>query len=244
MDAALKSRSIDGSVRAFCWSGANSVRERDRAAKELYNELEQSLKVPDVKPILIAHSHGGNVVLCALKHLKSGTERLRFIALATPFMRVCLTKKRLHRVVGVIGFLIVMVPPFAVITGLVLLIGWYLGLSINSTLLICTVLLGTVYLVGLIYSDKRSLNWDDLRNIEEAASYRPQDLRGVEILAVRGFDDEASLALAAGAIGALAGKFFLNHILKILFFGAVFAMFTIFLLAKFGWSPSTQKYLV
>lgn len=90
LDEELKKVSLCGPVCAFLWTGANSATARDSAARGLSQELEKCLSMPDVKPIVIAHSHGGNVVLCALKYLKSGTQRLRFIGLSTPFLQVYL----------------------------------------------------------------------------------------------------------------------------------------------------------
>jgi hypothetical protein len=106
LDEALKKASMEGTVRAFLWSGANSVTARDRAAASLSQELEKSLRAPDTRPIVIAHSHGGNVVLCALKYLKSGTERLRFISLATPFLNVYINDHAINPMVDMIQRLV------------------------------------------------------------------------------------------------------------------------------------------
>jgi hypothetical protein len=104
---------LDGAVRAFLWSGANSVRARARAAIQLADELEMVLKTPNTSPIIVAHS-GGNVVLCALKHLKCGKNRIRFIALATPFIRVYLNTSPLHLSAYLIeAFVFGMALPFA-----------------------------------------------------------------------------------------------------------------------------------
>jgi triacylglycerol esterase/lipase EstA (alpha/beta hydrolase family) len=86
LDNELKDHSLDGTVRAFLWSGANSVTARASAAIKLSEELEMVLREPNTRPVVIAHSHGGNVVLCALKHLTLEKKRIRFIALATPFI--------------------------------------------------------------------------------------------------------------------------------------------------------------
>src|SRR5215813_14771660 len=44
LDAALKSASLDWPIRAFLWSGANSVHARDRAAMDLSKQLREDLK--------------------------------------------------------------------------------------------------------------------------------------------------------------------------------------------------------
>jgi hypothetical protein len=71
LDGALKNASLDWSVRSFLWSGANSVRARNSAAKELSECLRKDLKDPDTTAVIIAHSHGGNLALRALQYLDS-----------------------------------------------------------------------------------------------------------------------------------------------------------------------------
>src|SRR5215813_1201657 len=89
LDAALKSASLDWPIRAFLWSGANSVQVRDSAAQELSGQLRKDLQEdPDARAVIIAHSHGGNVALRALQHLDSMAGRIRVVTLATPFLRV------------------------------------------------------------------------------------------------------------------------------------------------------------
>src|SRR5262249_19591922 len=46
---------------------------------------------PAVTPVLIAHSHGGNVVLRAMNYLRASEvdiSRVKIVTLATPFLRV------------------------------------------------------------------------------------------------------------------------------------------------------------
>ena len=88
LDAALKSSSLDWPIRAFLWTGTNSVNARDSAARDLSNQLREDMKDPDATAVIIAHSHGGNVALRALQHLESMTDRIRVVTLATPFLRV------------------------------------------------------------------------------------------------------------------------------------------------------------
>ena len=84
----MLSASLDWPVRAFLWSGANSVHARDCAARELSDQLRKDLQDPDAKAVIIAHSHGGNVALRALQHLDFMADRIRVVTLATPFLRV------------------------------------------------------------------------------------------------------------------------------------------------------------
>src|SRR4029077_18802808 len=69
LDVALKRASLDWQIRAFLWSGANSVHARDDAARELAGQLRKDLDDPNGTAFIIAHSHGGNVALRALQHL-------------------------------------------------------------------------------------------------------------------------------------------------------------------------------
>ena len=58
----------------FRWSGKNSERERDKAARALAERLKRAGKRKEgqrSKIVLIAHSHGGNVVIDALTCLKA-----------------------------------------------------------------------------------------------------------------------------------------------------------------------------
>src|SRR5438270_4468723 len=75
-------------IRPLLWSGSNSVFARDAAESRLADELEKDLESPDARPVVIAHSHGGNVALRALQHLRSDPSRIRVVTLATPFLRV------------------------------------------------------------------------------------------------------------------------------------------------------------
>src|SRR5262249_39298515 len=105
LDAVLKSASLDSPIRAFLWSGANSVHDRDCAARELSQQLRKDLQDhPDVTAVIIAHSHGGNVALRALQHLASMTDRIRVITLATPFLRVF--ARRSSQVPGLVKYVL------------------------------------------------------------------------------------------------------------------------------------------
>ena len=88
LELELKDASLDCEIRPFCWSGANSIFARDEAAQKLARVLKDDLKSSNAAPIVIAHSHGGNVALRAMTHLGADTSRVRIVTLATPFLRV------------------------------------------------------------------------------------------------------------------------------------------------------------
>lgn len=73
----------------FIWSGENSVKGRRRATDELVKKIEEMEQKTAEKQILIAHSHGGNVVLNAL-HGEVNNKKIKdmvsgVVCLNTPF---------------------------------------------------------------------------------------------------------------------------------------------------------------
>src|SRR5215469_15328029 len=57
-------RSLNGEVTEFGWSGANRHEDRIAAARQLARRIvEISTADPTARIHLVAHSHGGNVVL-------------------------------------------------------------------------------------------------------------------------------------------------------------------------------------
>jgi hypothetical protein len=78
-------------VVPFRWSGRNSVKARSRAVSELRVHIEDiRLRYPDARHALIAHSHGGNVVLSALADPQLARETLGVATLGTPFLSATL----------------------------------------------------------------------------------------------------------------------------------------------------------
>jgi hypothetical protein len=69
----------------FNWSGRNTNRARLKAGKELSALLRSLLKENPGRPVsVVAHSHGGNVALYAVKEIDS--PNLAVITIATPFI--------------------------------------------------------------------------------------------------------------------------------------------------------------
>jgi hypothetical protein len=81
-------------------------------------------------------------------------------------------------------------------------------------------LIMTIYALGIgIFLMRHSgVNWTRLQKIQEEASYRPKDLQELKMIVIRGVDDEASLALAIGSIGARIGRLFLSQVMKVVYF--------------------------
>lgn len=74
-------------IEPFRWSGRNSVNARARAADEFRAHLAGTREAfPEAEHLVIAHSHGGNVVLMALDTEARAEQVLGVVTLATPFL--------------------------------------------------------------------------------------------------------------------------------------------------------------
>jgi hypothetical protein len=72
----------------FRWSGLNSPRLRSRASKKLGEQLYETFAhYPESRQFIVAHSHGGNVVLKAFDNDPKLSSRIAGVAcLSTPFI--------------------------------------------------------------------------------------------------------------------------------------------------------------
>lgn len=83
------------SFRRFCWSGDNTVWARLEASRELTAHLERvAAERPGARQILVAHSHGGNVALYALREV-SDAQIAGVACIATPFLHAGLRDQSL-----------------------------------------------------------------------------------------------------------------------------------------------------
>jgi Lipase (class 3) len=77
-------------VVPFEWSHSNCYRARMRAARRLAEQLQDQIREnPDARQWVVAHSHGGNIAVHAIRHLRnSGADaaRVSTVTLATPFI--------------------------------------------------------------------------------------------------------------------------------------------------------------
>ena len=94
LKTALAGKDIEPEYRVHDWSGINSHKERNEAAKKLSDSVcDSTLELEsDAPPFFIGHSHGGSVAFLAAAKVK---EKLGFaprvITLGTPFL---LSKRR------------------------------------------------------------------------------------------------------------------------------------------------------
>ena len=201
-------------VEVFRWSGSNSIKERDVAAQQLARTLEdQHSRDADCRQLVVAHSHGGNVALRAIRHLKSPTRNLRISSMACPFVEVF--------------------PPgvetVPMDKWLFLVFSWsglhyfcrfiapgYFGAELADALTWALLILSIV----VVY-----VEWTSLRRRRTAArkntfpdrmarltSHGAFERSRIPLLVLRGVDDEASLFLAAGSLSAFLSRFIANAI--------------------------------
>jgi hypothetical protein len=73
----------------FCWTGKNRYSAREGAAIRLGRRLERLRRAnPRARISVVAHSHGGNVVVPVLAHSRPGDLVDRVVFMATPFLTV------------------------------------------------------------------------------------------------------------------------------------------------------------
>ena len=149
LEQALQSRGVKGPLwkpalefgfgySKFQWSGENSHSERVKAARKLADSVEAlaskfkaSATVP-LDVVLVAHSHGGNVALEALRNWPTNARLCSLVLLGTPFI-VSVPSARIVRlyvasvVIGLIGTLLLWVT-----TGSMLLAGMLIFAGIES----------------------------------------------------------------------------------------------------------------
>jgi hypothetical protein len=82
---------IPHKITPLLWSGANSIFVRDKTAHVLAEYLSaEHIEHPQAAQLVIAHSHGGNIALRALYHLRklNGSQFVNpfVVTLATPFI--------------------------------------------------------------------------------------------------------------------------------------------------------------
>lgn len=127
----LQSRSITSVLEPFLWSGDNSLSARDTASDHLAHFLiEQANKYPEYAQVVIAHSHGGNIALRALKRLTDRGDQITLVSLATPFLSVIEAPLALKRFSEIRSFSRRIAYPTVLI--LLLYVLWWLGITLPN----------------------------------------------------------------------------------------------------------------
>jgi hypothetical protein len=205
----LCTKGIETDMMAFHWSGANSVQERDASAHQLAASLDANA-LPRLSQVIIGHSHGGTIALTAAEHYRKKPGEVLVVTLATPFIDMFprIDRKdpdhdkqvtRYHNLqlgkTRLMGFLAGLLSYFAIKT---VMPGAWTGSFSISYLVIG--LLSTVY--AIIFNNIYGKHADSLNEVPPpyGSTCNPNAVR---LLVVRGTEDEAALALAAGAIQSL-----------------------------------------
>jgi hypothetical protein len=93
MESAFGNRIV---FHRFKWSGDNTVYARKEAGDELAEHVKTiSAAHPGARQILVAHSHGGNVALYALRDLRVNANVVGIACIATPFLHAGLRDERI-----------------------------------------------------------------------------------------------------------------------------------------------------
>ncbi len=138
---------LDGDVtfQVFNWSGKNSHKSRLSAAKELKAILETGCGESDCKKIIIAHSHGGNIAMYALKELGEKAKDFELITMATPFLN---TEKRDYKSFLEVNLFLL---PFSIYTLLLAAVGFVFYFFVKKYTLIAEII--TFFVVFEIYPE-------------------------------------------------------------------------------------------
>lgn len=227
LTAKLGGESSSLEVVPFNWSGANSLVDRYEAAAELASRIEKDLPpLVRTRVIILGHSHGGNIALMASHMLRGspgrGAVSVDVVTLATPFVRLVPAQatRRSENGPTILGV--------TVAAHLVVFHLWHLEpvrhavsylcmtlpkallgptLLLSFTLLALLVDLACVPFIGLPRSGSSiagtRLQRYAVRRRDRLLAHCPQTPvgEGSRLLVVRGFNDEANMALVAGSIG-------------------------------------------
>jgi hypothetical protein len=195
--AGLSKRGLSARISPFLWSGANSVRERDKAAQKLAEHIRaKQFDHPGSIQVVIAHSHGGNVALRALDQPGVTGDEVFITTIATPFVEILPTKlspaetRRIDVMVSLTTS--VLIPHYAI----AIKDGYFPTLNSN-VLSIIVGLICAVYF--LLFFRLRARNTRTVDELVGLTSLSPS-VRRHPLLVLRAVDDEAGLTLAAATI--------------------------------------------
>jgi hypothetical protein len=189
--AALRRQIPGASIEAFTWSGRNSNDARLQAARELAvwtdDRLERAQRehTGPIRHYVIAHSHGGNVVLYACRFRSFANTLSKLVCLSTPF----LSARARYQSRGILMSLVVGVFTYG---GVALwLFGvrpWVATLAAVAGFLACVPLMGWV------------LDRCEKRAGALVSDLSPPTIDAASMLIVRCDSDEASGALTAAQL--------------------------------------------
>ena len=229
LTAALSKCGFSAQISAFRWSGANSVRERDNAGRQLAEHIRvRQLNNTSPTHVLIAHSHGGNVALRALEHLGDEGGGILVATLSTPFVEIVSVeasdaeKKQISYVAlaFAIGLtllsLMLLFSPF--------LFYYEQSNASGPTVLIFSMIVAVIggLIIGAPIARRMNSVLDRFilggKSVQLGAQTAISSfVRRHPILVIRTVDDEAALTLAAGAIGNRLSRFLTKWLFRMFF---------------------------
>lgn len=220
----LQKRCITHETNQFLWSGANSFRGRDRAARRLADLIdEEAHRLPAHRHVILAHSHGGNIAMRALQLLDDDSRNginPGVVTIATPF--ITLRADGSSRTLKAAAFYLAV---GAVLTLLYAKIFLPADMPLFWLLFILIVpLITKAYLIWPVVEWLQEIGSSRARVLAETARYDPVS-GDRDVLVVRGMEDEASMVLMLGTIGVRLADLFTGAIFLLMILGvAVFVL--------------------
>jgi hypothetical protein len=187
-------------VDPFVWSGGNSVRARAEAVDRLRDHIGKVReRYPRSQHALIAHSHGGNVVLSALADFHLAKNTLGVATLGTPFLHASLREREplFGPMDGFVAALFAGIAVFAVGAALGHGRTWWLP-GLLTVVGVTLVLLAASYLASLMRKHA-----ERIRDLMPTTRLEP-----AQLAIVRTSADEAAAALSGARVaGGFASIF-------------------------------------
>jgi hypothetical protein len=201
-------------IKPLLWSGKNSIFERDKTARVLADYLSaEHIEHPQATQLIIAHSHGGNIALRALHHLQKRDASQLYeaesanplvVTLATPFIEIHQAnfgeKPFYIRSARMVVMLALLLSPLALLWDLDMLTfksNAYGATIIGMFFYIYLVAIGLM--VPWVVFGSATARQNQLDALKEATRLG-KVVSAQRLLVIRAIDDEASLAMALGAI--------------------------------------------
>jgi hypothetical protein len=194
LGGALAKHGLSFRMHPFLWSGANSIRERDKAARELAEHVRANqLEHPRSPQVVIAHSHGGNIALRALDNPDTAQANILIVTIATPFVEILAAKESklvssAFSLAAVMSLLIIV--NFPTLSSLEFIRKAY-QTSLTVQILVTLVFSGLIGLWWRKLVANRALKADELVRLTSLSA----SIRRCPLLILRALDDEASLSL-------------------------------------------------
>jgi hypothetical protein len=264
LSEALSVKGLQAEFDYFEWSGENSILQRNTAAKALAELLRsQANRFPGRKKVVIAHSHGGNVMLRAISLLEDVSEKYYLITLATPFVQITkgkipafaslATEFALNALFLIVGSLGLIVGTFLLILSIVKEFSLSSGLAIAFAFLAASVaMFGSKkrekisrWFTGVMPADSELTS--EVQEVCSTSAFPAKSLLLRPLLVLRGINDEATFALTTGAIGARLSRIvvgILDNLVAVTLLGTLFVFFAIIVLGVIADSLGVEWSLI